>query len=255
MSNLRGAPCQVAVSIVNHGHSQMVLELLSQIDQRAPTVEHVILTENICPTIEVDPLKYSFRLSLVRNSEPKGFGANHNQAFKLCNSDYFCVLNPDIQISEDPFCELVDVLADRSIGIVCPLVLDSCGAVEDSFRFFPTPFALIKKLVYGFKDSYPIDRDSQLVFPDWVAGMCMLFRKEDYEQLDGFDEGYFLYYEDIDLCLRFWREGKKVALSVRSTVIHNARRESHRNLWFLKIHLESIARFFLKHWLRFPKRR
>ena len=63
--------------------------------------------------------------------------------------------------------------------------------------------------------------------------MFLIFKKEVFKELNGFDESYFLYYEDIDICLRTWRSGKKVAVSKVSSIEHLAQRDSHKNLIFM----------------------
>jgi N-acetylglucosaminyl-diphospho-decaprenol L-rhamnosyltransferase len=80
---------------------------------------------------------------------------------------------------------------------------------------------------------------------DWVAGMFMLFRSEAFRRVGGFDERYFLYYEDADICRRLRRIGHDVKLETGARATHAARRESHRNARYLSWHLASMLRFFL----------
>jgi GT2 family glycosyltransferase len=82
------------------------------------------------------------------------------------------------------------------------------------------------------------------VYPDWVSGFFMLCRSSAFRELGGFDERYFLYYEDIDLCTRARLAGWKNAWLPGVTVVHDARRRSHRDAKYLLWHLRSIARFF-----------
>lgn len=73
-------------------------------------IEHVVLTVNVPEPdllVELNSQKWTFMLTIVQNLEPKGFGANHNAVFKHCNSEYLCVLNPDIDFSADPFPALI----------------------------------------------------------------------------------------------------------------------------------------------------
>ena len=72
----------------------------------------------------------------------------------------------------------------------------------------------------------------------------MLFPRTVFEQLGGFDETYFLYYEDVDLCARLRKLGYRVGYCADVSVVHDARRASHRNLSYLRRHLASMARFF-----------
>jgi GT2 family glycosyltransferase len=83
-----------------------------------------------------------------------------------------------------------------------------------------------------------------MVPADWVAGFFMLFRSGVFERLGGFDERYFLYYEDVELCSRARLAGSKIVWMPGVKVVHDARRHSHRDAKFLYWHLRSIARFF-----------
>ena len=253
MTNTNNPQNQVTISIVSHGHCKMLSNLLMQISNLNSSIDKVIITHNLPSDLNIDASSYSFRTSVIQNEFPLGFGANHNQAFKYCTTRYFCVLNPDIEFLEDPFIDLINCLKDSKVGIAAPIVLNMDGVIEDSFRKFPSPFLIIKKALFGKKGIYKSSPHSHFLYPDWVAGMFMLLKSSTYKNLDGFDEKYFLYYEDIDICLRSWKSKNSVIVSKDSSVIHNAQRDSHTNLGFFLLHLKSMCRFFLKYWLRFPR--
>lgn len=124
------------------------------------------------------------------------------------------------------------------------MVVDESGAVEDSARSFPSPLKIISKAFGGGKGSdYVIENHN--IFPDWVGGMFMLFRCEVFEHVKGFDQRYFLYYEDVDLCARLRQLNYEVVLCPKVRVIHHARRSSHRSVKYLRWHLASMLRFFV----------
>jgi GT2 family glycosyltransferase len=83
------------------------------------------------------------------------------------------------------------------------------------------------------------------IYPDWVGGMIMVMRSEVFQDLQGFNQKYFLYYEDVDLCARVWLKGLKVVLLPTVSATHMARRSSHRKARYLWIHIRSMLRFFL----------
>lgn len=233
----------VAVSVVSHGHGVMVDRLVDQLLE-CPEVGLVIVTRNI-PELHVSIR--DTRVIVVENTAPKGFGANHNAAFQRARLPFWCVLNPDVRLQGNPFPDLTAALTYDSAGLVAPLVRNPAGSVEDSIRYFPTTISLVKKIVGHDTGHYPVDLSTSLLCPEWVAGMFMLFRREVYSALNGFDQGYFLYYEDVDICIRTWLSGRKVLACPAVSVEHDARRESHRNARYLKHHLCSMARYFLKH--------
>lgn len=236
---------KVSVSIVSHSQAAMVHALLEDIDRLCSGYRiEVVLTLNLPEALEFDFLHFHFPVVLQRNESPRGFSANHNQAYSLASGDFFCVMNPDIRLVTDPFPALIACLGDNGVGVAAPLVLDAGGAVEDSARRFPTPLKIACKALGRCKgNDYTIS--SQELQPDWVGGMFLLFRRTVFDELGGFDQRYFLYYEDVDLCARLRLRGYKVVLSPQARVIHNAQRSSRRDLKYLSWHLQSMARFFL----------
>ena len=80
--------------------------------------------------------------------------------------------------------------------------------------------------------------------PDWVGGMFMLFTRETFDAVGGFDERYHLYYEDVDICARVRTSGKEIVLCPTVEVIHDAQRQSHTSPRFFAWHVVSMLRFF-----------
>ena len=252
-------PPTISISIVSHLQAPLLNALLGDLDRccKAYPLE-VLLTLNLPEDLPFNTGDFSFPVIVQVNSLPKGFSANHNQAFKKLSGEFFCVMNPDIRLNNDPFPALISCLQDSSTGVAAPLVMNENGATEDSARRFPTPFKILCKALGRCKGIDYVIKD-KVVFPDWVAGMFMLFRQETFEQLDGFDQHYFLYYEDVNLCARLRLKGYEVALCPDAKVVHMARRDSRRHVKYLKWHLASMAKYFFSSvfmkifWLRLTK--
>lgn len=240
----------MVVSIVSHGHGTMVVELVKHL-LNLESLSKLILTLNIP---EDFPEISDTRLRILRNPYPKGFGENHNAAFKLSQSDFFCVLNPDIVFKVDPFPALLKVLQDASVGLVAPLVLSADGQPEDSMRRFMTPVSMMKRLSTLSPGAYAVRAGGADLLPDWVAGMFMLFRSEAYSKVRGFDERYFMYCEDADICTRLWKAGDKVVGCLSASVVHNAQRASRGSLKHFSWHLRSMMRYFLRHSFSLPQK-
>ena len=250
---------EISISVVSHGQIDLIASLLDDIDRHCREVPiELILTLNIEETLPFAADSFSFQINVIRNTMPLGFAANHNQALALATGRFLCVLNPDIRLNQDPFPALLACLSDSSVGVVAPLVTGKSGLMEDSARRFPTPLKILCKALGCCRGSdYAVK--NEIVYPDWVAGMFMLFRREVFEKLGGFDERYFLYYEDVDLCARLRLQGYQVALCPDAKVVHHAQHSSHRNLKYMKWHLASMMRFFCSgifmqtRWRKFAK--
>ncbi len=240
----------VTVSIVSHGHGSMVARLVESL-LLFSEVSEVIVTRNIPEAID---LPDDDRVVIIDNLSPKGFGANHNVAFKYCRQPFFCPLNPDIDLVANPFPRLLALFeSDESVALVAPLVRSPGGSLEDSVRHFPTVTSLLRKALSGADGRYYVAPGQASFAPEWVAGMFMLFSSPNYVRLGGFDEGFFLYYEDVDICVRAWKAGLRVLVCLSVSVVHDARRDSHRSLRHLRWHLTSMARHFFRHWGRLPR--
>jgi N-acetylglucosaminyl-diphospho-decaprenol L-rhamnosyltransferase len=228
--------------VVTHRQGQLVHRLLQDVEEKCDHERiQVILTVNIDEALPFNLADFSYPITIINNEQIKGFAANHNYAFSLSISKYFCVLNPDIRMIDDPFGRLVHCLEEPMSGIVAPLVYNSGPDLEDNARRLPTPGRIIHRLI---KRNLEYESTGEIVEVDWVAGMFLLFKAEDFQALKGFDERYFLYCEDIDICSRTWLMGKRVLWVNEVKVIHDAQRESRKNLKYLMMHLSSYIILF-----------
>lgn len=237
----------ITVSIVSHGHGTLLPALLSDL-AACPEVAAVIITRNI-PEPTLESVKPGW-LTFIDNPQPKGFGANHNAAFRNAQTPYFAVLNPDIRFTGNPFPVLLEAVEKEGVALSAPAVLNVAGGLEDSARHFPSLIDLVLKALHRYDGRLQyVLGDPPLPAP-WVAGMFMLLRSKDYAAVAGFDEGFFLYYEDVDLCARIWGSGRRVLLCPRAHVVHDARRASRRNPRHMLWHAASLARYMRKHFWR-----
>lgn len=234
----------ISISVVSHFQIDLVVQLLGDLEACCKDSNfELILTLNLDEVLPFSLDSFSYPVRLLRNAVPMGFAANHNQAFGHATGRFFCVLNPDIRLNGNPFKALLACLVDSSIGVVAPLVLGEHGEVEDSARRFPTPLKILWKVFGGCRGpDYAIKEVA--IYPDWVGGMFLLFPRAGFERLRGFDERYFLYYEDVDICGRLSLLGYAVVLCPQARVIHHAQRSSHRSFKYLRWHLRSMIRFF-----------
>ena len=250
----------VTISIVSHGQMELVLPLLQDLEAIHHTTPlHVVLTLNVPEDLPCVPEDFAFSLQIMRNSQPLGFGANHNRAFSQAQGGFFCVLNPDIRITQNPFPDLLKACADPHTGLAAPAIYSPSGQLEDSARKFPTPWRIAHRVLTR-RRTRDYAAPTTVLHPDWVAGMFLLLRTTVYRQLGGFDERYFLYYEDVDLCARARLAGLEIVQLALPGVIHNAQRASHRDPKYLRWHVGSMLKFFTSaaflrwQWLRLTQR-
>lgn len=236
----------ICVSIVSHGHGKMIQGLVKQV-LLSKQVSRVIVTLNIPEDIQLEP---SPKVRVLQNEEKKGFGANHNAAFKYCESDWFLVLNPDVVLLEDPFSTLIEYAHQNAEpSILSPLALNKDQEREDNWRRFPTLFSLIQKAFKISNGTYslqPFD-NSQPFTIDWASGLFLFFPSIIYRKLEGFNEKYFMYYEDVEICHRAHTSNIQVKACPSVKVIHYAQRASRKNFQHMMWHARSLLRYLLSH--------
>ncbi len=231
----------VTVSIVSHGHGEDIRHLLTDMAAfGCKEIAEVVLTLNVPEEALVDWIAqhdWPFAFTLIRNDRSLGYGANHNQAFEHCRTPYFCVLNPDIRFTRDPFPHLISALQPVGVGCTYPMQSEEGGRPIDRVREVPTPLALLRRyLVPGYRYR-PQSRH-------WVNGSFMLFPSDIFRQLGGFDTSYFMYCEDVDICLRLQQTGLRLELASQAHVQHLATRASRRlsrHFWW---HIRSLFRLW-----------
>jgi len=232
---------KVTISIVGHDHDVEIRHFLSDLSAFAQTsVKKVVVTLNL-PTSTlprwIEARKWPFHLELIRNHSPLGFGANHNQAFEKCETEYFCVVNPDIRLPYDPFEELISEFTDRNVGCVYPLHLNGDQIPRDHSREIPSPGKLIKRyLVPGHR--------KRTSGADWVNAAFMLFPARIYRMTGGFDTSFFMYCEDVEICLRLSLQGYRIKVCQKTVVEHEAKHASRRKIGHLYWHLRSLMKLW-----------
>ena len=237
----------LTVSIVSHGHGVQVVPLLMQLGRLSSAVlAQVVLTVN-APQLDSEinyadaTLAARLNLKLIHNSAPMGFGANHNQAFVHCASPFFCVMNPDIELPDAAAAiqALLTAMAPTRAGLAYPIQTDIQGTVLDFARELVTPISLLKR--HTFANSFT--RADAIAPVDWVSGALMVFKTSVYAQLRGFDERYFLYCEDVDICMRIQLAGYTMERSI-AVVVHDTQRLTLKRLRHLAWHVRSLWRLW-----------
>lgn len=235
----------LTLSVVSHGQSALIRALIKDLSRLALGNIELVITVNI-PEDESPFRDLPFPTRIIRNATAKGFGANHNAAFEQSTSTFFAVVNPDIRLPTLDLAKVLRVMEDANVGAAAPVVLNGAGLVEDSVRRFPTVLGLARRVILGQrKPDY--EWDSNPIEVDWVAGMFVVFRRQAYAEVRGFDaERFFMYFEDVDICRRLWATGWRVMLQPAVSVVHDAQRASHRSLKHSRWHLMSAMRYFLR---------
>ena len=233
---------RITLSIVSHSQASLIRDLLKDLATLPHQTFEVIITINL-PEDESAYQGFTFPLRIIRNATPKGFGDNHKSAFGHSSTQWFAVVNPDIRIQSLNLEALLSPFQRKSVAAVAPIVVSAGGTVEDSARRFPTLFRFVKRVLFKLRK---LDYEVQSVpyQVDWVAGMFVIFRREAFIQVGGFDaHRFYMYLEDADICHRLGKKQWQVVVNPHMQVIHMAQRASRRNLKHMRWHAVSALRF------------
>ncbi|MBP5995701.1 MAG: glycosyltransferase family 2 protein [Crocinitomicaceae bacterium] len=240
---------KISISIVNHQHGILVTDLLSDLLKLNYFELEIIVTNNVDDYLVESYVMANNNIIYIKNIIPFGFGKNHNNAFKISSGDYFIVLNPDVRIKSIDFTRLVNYFnINQQVFCITPKVVDVKGNLEDSVRDFPSIIDLMVRFVFHRTKFYHESIITPTKIP-WAAGIFLMFSRDKYEYLNGFDERYFMYMEDVDICYRISRKHGDLIYFPEVEIVHDARRNNRKKLKHFFWHLKGVFRFFNKKYI------
>ena len=195
---------------------------------------------------------------VVETGTNLGFGTAANRGVAACRCDYVLILNPDTVVEPGTVKALAEALdRDPGLAVVGPRLENLDGSLYPSVRRFPDLPVAFGHAFLGliwhrnpFTRRYRMldwDHDQASADVDWVGGACALFRRDAFDAVGGFDEAYFMYVEDVDLCWRLGQAGWRVGYEPGARVVH-ALGGSSRQIPYRMIaeHHRSLLRFVSK---------
>jgi N-acetylglucosaminyl-diphospho-decaprenol L-rhamnosyltransferase len=235
----------VSISVVSHGNTQELQHLLASLLEHEEVGRiQMIVTDNLADKLpDLDGSGWGDFVTL-RNARPQGLARNHNIAFRHARGQYFCVLNPDVVFIQGILQPLIRHLERDEASIVAPLVVDSRGIPQDSFRNLPRPIELVQRRLQTSLPGPELPAGAGIIAPEWIAGVFLLMKREVFGQLEGLDENYRLYFEDVDFCTRARLKGLSLLVDKDLSIRHDANRSSRKDVRYLFWHLQSAFKFF-----------
>lgn len=236
-----------SIIIVNFNTKELLENCLNSIFQNIKADYEVIVVDNASTDGSVEMLAAEFknRARTVSNQKNLGFGQANNLGAKIANGRFLFFLNSDTIIKENILPALSDFFdRDESIGIISPrLILEDGFKQPNAFGKYPT----LKNLIFE-RPKEPSASQSNFFQVDWVSGAALIIRKEIFQKLGGFDEKFFMYFEDADLCLRAARLGKKIMVFNGAQVTHLVGRSIKKGKIRKNYYYISQNYFFEKHY-------
>ncbi len=220
--------------IVNYYNSGPLKDCLESIYKTVHGIDfEIIVVDNSEDDPSLQTLKGLYpKAQFISNPSNVGFSKANNQAAKIARGDVFIFLNPDTILSDQAINSMKNYFCSHAeIGALGPKVVDPDGSLQYSCRHYPTlwtglfnRYSILSRLFpkNRFTSQYlMLDFDhNEILQVDWLSGCCLMVSKNVFEKVGGFDENYFLFNEDIDLCHMINQAGKEVIYFPEANVTH-----------------------------------
>jgi GT2 family glycosyltransferase len=232
----------LSIIIVTYNGRDVTLRTLSSYQQAIAADSHhhyeIIVVDNGSQDGVADAIAEHYpQVRLIRLQENGGFSRGNNTGFSTCAGRYILFSNPDIKVNKDTLPTLIMLMDQNSqVGACTPfLKLVTTGDIDwGAHRGFPTPwaaFTYFTKLAHLFRGSrklskifgqyHLLDRDLSTAHPvDAIKGGFFFVRRAVFEQVDGWDEDYFMFGEDIDLCYQIKKQGHAIMFYPQAQALH-----------------------------------
>lgn len=261
---------KLSIIVINYASSQKIERLLISLKDNEPSFGYeVIIVDNFSSEAEkkrLKELKESFvprkktrknppqlhgDLNIIELHQNFGYGYANNEAATFAQGKYLAIINPDIELQSEIFGPLIEQLNKLpQAGICVPALQTHHGQVLDNAREFPTPRKIMTRRLLTHKPGKKFASPTAI---DWAQGSFWIIKKSIYEEIKGFDDRFFLFFEDTDLCRRVQTILKRKIYIVPDCVaIHDPNRLSggnilvalfRRTFW---IHIMSAFKYFWK---------
>lgn len=190
-----------------------------------------------------------------------GFAYGMNRGIALANGKIIITQNPDTRIINNKLFTAINLFeSDPKIGIVGPKILNKLGQIQDTCRPFITPQVIIKRFLKRKLNKSKAILETTINYNrmqsvDWVIGAFMIIRSSTLKKVGGFNEKYFMYFEDMDLCLHFWEEQFKVIYFPDLIIEYEGDRKStlKKNGKFFNLGINKYTFIHLKSYYSFLK--
>lgn len=242
----------ISIIIVNYKSKDKLTTCLNSISQAdlAGLNYEVIVVENNSGD-DLSDLSYP-NLKVVISPDNLGMGGGNNLGLKNSTGEFILISNPDIIFEMDTIKKLYQYFKnDKTIGLIGPKLINPDGSLQDSCVRFPKFYIpLLRRTAIG--SFFPATLDyylmrqidhNQIQKVDWLLGACFMVRRP---KTNLFDERYFMYFEDVDLCRQIKNSGGEVVYYPLVSVIHDHIRASAKMAWYKALLFDPLAREHLK---------
>lgn len=240
------------ISIVTHNSDLQILNnLINQIEGEKRINIKIIIIDNLSQKNYFYKL-IKFKCNVISAGKNKGYGTSHNLSNKITDdSKYILILNPDINLEKNTLFDCFKFMESHSnYSMISPLLKKNSKKI---FRIEKRNFSLFEIITRRFlKDDTLINNldhkiVNKIIDNNFISGAFMFIRRDIFRLVGGFDERFFMYFEDVDICKRIMNYGK-IGYMDYSFAYHKRSRDSYKSLKMMFIHINSFFKFHFKNY-------
>ena len=247
---------ELSIIYVNYNTADQVMTSVESVRRHTKGIDYEIIVadnnskddENLQKLIDDETIK------IVKLDDNYGFGKANNAGVKECTGEYIFLLNPDTICHDNSIKKLLDCLkADQTIGVISPNLINAESKPTHSFRRVGDGiltelnfalFGLPYKILYG--SDFEFNHSDKQLEVAYSCGAAMMMKKNIFEKVDGFDETFFMYYEDQDLCNRIKKTGLRIVNEPKAIIQHLEGTSIHLNSKRETFIIQSRKKYFIK---------
>ncbi|PID70449.1 hypothetical protein CSB37_02045 [bacterium DOLZORAL124_38_8] len=246
----------VSIITVNFGSSSKLGRLKASLLKYAPKIDwEWIIVDNFKNEAETQAVKTLANthpnIHAITLSQNLGYGEGNFEGVRFARYQTLAIVNPDIELHQHTLDELINTLQTQTKPTICvPVLQTKDGQILENMRPFPRVLPLLKRRLFG--DQIVRQHPQKNQVSDWAQGSFWVLKKEVFNQLNGFDNRFFLFFEDTDFCRRLKQTHGQTLQVVTATAYHDPNRLSGGNIFkalFRKtfwIHIHSMFKYFAK---------
>jgi len=223
---------KLSVITVTFNNQKNIKDYLDSLLKNLPKGSEIIIYDNHSTDRTVKLIEKQKSILLIEGSENLGFSKANNLVVRQSKGEYLLFLNPDTRVLDDAINRLLSFArGHQDCGIVAPKLIQPDGNIQPSVRKLPSIWGAFKEYFLGIKGSFEeyVTENNDPISVETVVGAVMLIKREIFNKVGGFDEKYFLYFEDLQLCKDIREIGLKVYYLPTAKVSHQVGGSSSEN--------------------------
>lgn len=253
----------LSIIIVNYKSTKKTLVCLESIyNSKLDNLSYeVLVVDNDSKDgVETDVKSKYPQVKFIQSGKNLGMGQGNNLGINHSRGNVLVCLNADTILKPNCILTLYDYIMRHSeVGIVAPKLLNTDGTLQYScFREYNLFTPLYRRTFLGRFNKKHLDRFLMKDFDHnairevaWVMGSCLVARKEVINKVGMFDDAFFMYFEDTDLCRRMRARGYKVMYNPNAELVHDHGRGSAKEKWYIAPFKSKLAREHIKSWIKY----